>query len=147
MPQLVASSGTSPFQLPSQPPPARIGSEPPEPPFIDMPPGVINEATQVAALPGMPLPVELCTFQAPEPTGGKLPGVSGLHPAVIDPVWAAKFPRFWPAIATLESGDNSPNTGARNDVPQVPRMVRSSIGAQLNATFGLLVPLTSVYWS
>ena len=50
-------------------------------------------------------------------------------------------------MATLESGENSPNTGARNDVPHVPRMVRSSIGAQLNATFGLLVPPTSLYWS
>jgi hypothetical protein len=29
----------------------------------------------------------------------------------------------------------------------VPRIVRSSIGAQLNAIFGLLVPPTSLYWS
>ncbi len=50
-------------------------------------------------------------------------------------------------MATLASGEISPNTGARNEVPQVPRMVKESIGAQLNATFGLLVPFTSLYWS
>ena len=52
---------------------------------------------------------------------------------------------FWPAIATFESGDSSPNTGAPNEVPHVPRMVTSLIGAQLNATFGLEVPRTSLY--
>ena len=48
---------------------------------------------------------------------------------------------LWPVIATLASGEISPNTGARNELPQVPRMVKSSIGDQLKATFGLLVPL------
>src|SRR5262245_54284661 len=143
MPQLVASSGVNPDQLPSHPPCARIGSDPPDPPFMEMPPGRVSEATQTLELPGMPLPAELCTFHAPEPTGGRL--LPTVQLVLISAVWAANWPRFWPAMATLASGDNSPNTGARNEVPQVPRTVRSSIGPQLNATFGLLVPFTSLY--
>src|SRR5262245_43340457 len=84
-PQLVASSGTRPLQLPSQPPPSRIGSEPPEPPFMDMPGscrplgsmkplGSVNGLVgrHWVVLPGVPLPpgpMELISFQAPEPTG------------------------------------------------------------------------------
>src|SRR5262245_10312572 len=52
-----------------------------------------------------------------------------------------------PFQPTLEIGEFSPKFGARNELPQPPRMVRSSIGAQLNPTFGLLVPPTSLYWS
>jgi hypothetical protein len=46
----------------------------------------------------------------------------------------------------LEIWENSPKFGARNDCPQPPRMVRASIGFQLNASFALLVPPTSLYW-
>src|SRR5690349_17891615 len=85
MPQLVASSGVLPFQLPSQPPPSRIGAEPPEPPFIEMPgsarisetlklPKASEPVGHAVALPGVPFPPgpkELISFHAPEPTGGK----------------------------------------------------------------------------
>src|SRR5262245_60427549 len=125
-----------------------MGREPPSPPSMEMPAGcnieVTLEAGHAVALPGMPLPMELATFQAPEPTGGKF--------AVVQPAWivavvCANWPRFWPAMATLASGEISPNTGARNDVPQAPLMVRSSMGDQLKATLGLEVPKTSLYWS
>ena len=43
--------------------------------------------------------------------------------------------------------DCSAKLGARNDVPHEPLIVRSSMGIQLNATLGLLVPPTSLYWS
>src|SRR6185436_3878369 len=158
MPQLVAVSGFKPAQLPSQPPSARIeSSTAPEPPLCEIPPmrcgfamvapfGSTNVPTPGQALPepGVPSPVkDVINFHAPEPSGGR--PVAQL--ASISPCCWAKLPRFWPAMATLASGDNSPNTGARNDVPHVPRTVRSSIGAQLNATFGLEVPPTSLYWS
>src|SRR5262245_1922850 len=158
MPQLVAVSGLKPAQLPSQPPPARIeSSTAPEPPLCEIPPrrwalamvapfGSVNVPVPVHAfpLPGVPFPVkEVISFQAPEPSGGR--PVAQL--ASMSPCCCAKLPRFWPAMATLASGDNSPNTGARNDVPHVPLMVKSSTGAQLNATFGLEVPFTSLYWS
>src|SRR4029453_9217084 len=86
IPQLVASSGTNPLQLPSQPPPTRIGADPPEPPFIEMPgsccalgivaPGSTSGAAagQADALPGGPSPpgpIELISFHAPDPTGGR----------------------------------------------------------------------------
>src|SRR5258707_5236856 len=56
---------------------------------------------------------------------------------------------FQPWTLLLARGDVSPKLGARNDVPHVPRMVRpaSSEMFQLTATFGLLVPATSLYWS
>src|SRR5688500_9462297 len=145
MPQLVANSGVSPVQVPSHPPPVRIASAPPEPPFMDIPGVKLSAELQVAALPGEPLPPELWIFHAPEPSGGNSPPDTK-QLALIGAVAGAKPPRFQPAIATLESGESSPNTGARKEVPHVPRMVRSSIGAQLNATFGLLVPCTSLYW-
>ncbi len=104
------------------PPPVLIASAPPEPPFIEIPPGSDNEETQAVALPGVPSPAELWTFQAPDPTGGSVcPTVQLVR---IGAVWAARVPTFWPAIATLASGESSPNTGARNDVPHVPRMVK-----------------------
>src|SRR6185503_5328312 len=138
MPQFVANSGVRLVQ--PLKPPARMTAAPPEPPFMEMPAGCKIEVTLAAghavALPGMPLPVELATFHAPDPTGGKL--APAVQPAAMIAVCAAKAPRFWPAIATLDNGESSPNTGARNDVPQVPRIVRSSIGAQLKAIFGLL---------
>src|SRR6187551_2176579 len=86
-----------------------------------------------AVLPGVPLPYELNTFHAPDPSGGKLP----LAQPPIGWVSVAR-PRlaiFRPVMATLASGEISPNTGARNELPQVPRIVRASIGAQMNATF------------
>src|SRR6185503_19865133 len=133
MPQLVDNSGVNPVQ--PRNPPARIGREPPSPPFMEMPAGVNIEVTfaagQAVTLPGIPLPTELATFQAPDPTGGKL--TPAVQPAVIGAVVCAKLPRFWPAIATLASGEISPNTGARNDVPHAPLMVRSSTGDQLKA--------------
>src|SRR6266850_4274793 len=144
MPQLVDSSGVKWLQ--PWKPPARIGAAPPEPPRKEMPPGVFSVLAQTLALPGMPLPAELWTFQAPDPTGGKAPPLTG-QPVSIRAVVAPRAPRFWALIATLASGEISPNTGARKELPQAPRMVRSSIGAQLNATLGLLVPLTSLYWS
>ena len=54
-----------------------------------------------------------------------------------------------PFHATLEIGENSPKLGARNEVAHEPRTVRprSSEISQLKATFGLLVPPTSLYWS
>src|SRR5688500_11721488 len=143
MPQLVANSGVKRVQLPSHPPPTRMTSAPPEPPFIEMPCGKLSAAVQVAALPGSPVPAELWIFHAPEPSGGSSPPDIG-QLALIGAVAGARPPRFQPAIATLERGESSPKTGARNDVPQVPRIVKSSIGAQLNATLGLLVPCTSL---
>src|SRR5262245_40359193 len=100
---------------------------------------------QVLLLPMAPLPYELITLYAPEPTGGRLP-------AAQPPMGWLSVARpiadiFRPVIATLASGEISPNTGARKELPHVPRMVKSSIGAQLNDTFGLLVPPTSLYWS
>src|ERR1700704_4921681 len=57
--------------------------------------------------------------------------------------------RFWPAMALFARVEISPKPGARKDVPQDPRTVRpaSSEMFQLKATFGLLVPPTSLYWS
>src|SRR6185503_13391109 len=100
-----------------------------------------------AVLPGMPLPNELMTFHAPEPWGGSSPLEP--QPATMGSGFTAKpsCNRFCPLIATLASADVSPKLGARNEFPQVPRMVRSSIGDQLKATFGLLVPPKSLYWS
>src|SRR6266446_3357677 len=149
MPQLVDSSGVKWLQ--AWKPPARIGAAPPEPPRKEMPPGLFTEAAtlQPVALLGIPLPpmpLELWIFQAPESFGGKGP-LGTEQPVSIAAVVAPNWPRFWPAIATLASGEISPNTGARNELPHAPRMVKSSNGAQLNATLGLLVPATSLYWS
>src|SRR5262245_50814978 len=104
------------------------------------------------ALPGVPFPPgpkELISFHAPEPTGGSSP--LGPQPATMgsgDTARGGLVPiKFCPLIATLASAEISPGPGARNELPQVPRIVKSLIGDQLKATFGLLVPLTSLYWS
>src|SRR5262245_32346761 len=127
MPQLVAISGTRPFQPWKLP--ARIGSAPAEPPRKEMPGGVRNVAA------GPKETYELMTLYAPEPEGGSIvePGV---QPAVIGVVVWASGPRFCPAMATFAKGEISPNTGARKEVPHAPRMVRSSNGDQLKAIFG-----------
>src|SRR5262247_98465 len=70
----------------------------------------------------------------------------GCPPTQRTAIWAL----FWytpvgspqPCQATLEIGEFSPKFGARNELPQPPRMVRSSIGDQLNPILGLLVPPT-----
>src|SRR5262245_23188668 len=117
MPQLVAFSGCNPFQLPSHPPPWRMPAAPPEPPFIEMPPGVLDAPpAQTVALPGGPSPCDLKNFHAPEPTGGR--GAPAAQLEVTAVVAGARLSgKFQPAIAMLESGESSPNTGARNDVP------------------------------
>ncbi len=102
----------------------------------------MSDATQAVALPGMPLPAELCTFQAPDPTDGSVDPT--VQPVLSCASPDASSPRFQPLIPTM-SGESSPSPGARNEVPHVPLMVRSSIGAQLNATLGLLVPPKSLY--
>ena len=61
--------------------------------------------------------------------------------------WGKFWPKFQPCHATFETGENSPKFGARNDCPQPPRMVIASNGFQLKASFALLVPPTSLYWS
>src|SRR6266567_219635 len=55
---------------------------------------------------------------------------------------ATSMPRFARSVGTIMA-----KLGARNDVPHEPLKVRSSIGLQLNASLGLLVPPTSLYWS
>ena len=94
MPQLVAFSGVRPFQLPSQPPPARMASEPRRNHrSCEMPgscwcrngeAGRRESVGQVVALPRAVSGAESssCSFQAPEPTGGRL--TPGVQPAVID---------------------------------------------------------------
>src|SRR6266446_9269658 len=105
---------------------------------MEIPGGVRNvepTAGQPVALPGVPLPpgpTELMTFQAPDPAGGKV-ALPGTQPATISVVVCARVPRFWPAMATLASGEISPNTGARKELPQVPLTVKPMLslkGAQ-----------------
>src|SRR6185436_16333625 len=119
-----------------------MGAAPPDPPRTVMPAGCKIEVTLAAghavALPGMPFPKELATFQPPDPTGGRF--TPAVQPVTISPVARARLPRFAPFMMTLASGEISPNTGARNELPQAPLIVRSSNGAQLKAIFGLLVP-------
>src|SRR5262245_14106551 len=52
-----------------------------------------------------------------------------------------------PFHAAFTISEFSPKFGARNEVPQPPLKVRSSIGDQLKPIFVLLVPPKSLYWS
>jgi len=64
-----------------------------------------------------------------------------LHPNTV----LHKMPLSMPVCTSGSSPICVPIAGPYS--PHVPRTVRSSIGAQLNATFGLEVPPTSLYWS
>src|SRR5712671_2092461 len=101
-------------------------------------------------LPGCPAHAKpaACSFAAPEPAGASpVAGSQAMLMVALLEKRADGNPQ--PFHATLEIGENSPKLGARNEVPHEPRIVRprSSEISQLKATFGLLVPPTSLYWS
>src|SRR5262245_16259376 len=114
--------------------PVSTGTLPP--PLYESPPRVAPHPMPAAGL---------YSLAATEPAAG---GTEPLHRMLRGRVFCGKFvPRFHPFQATLETGENSPKFGARNDWPQPPRIVSGSIGFQLNPTFALQVPPKSSYWS
>src|ERR1043166_3440756 len=121
----------------------------PDAPSRDKPTGCACEPQDTPAAP----PFEPTPFQPVSP----FPGLTSL-PAM-DCTSAPQFALmvdacannavFHPAMAFFTRPDSSANVGARNDCPHAPLIVKpiSSDTVQLNATFGLLVPPTSLYWS
>src|SRR5258705_13865383 len=125
MPQLVACSGFNPVQ--PLKPPARIGAAASDPPSMEIPGGSLSESTQAAALPGVPLPAELCTFHAPDPAGGKAPTAQRVGTTGFGEF--ASAPKLYPSMRAVPA-ETSPTFGARKEVAQPPLTVRSSIGPQ-----------------
>src|SRR5579884_1782368 len=77
--------------------------------------------------PGVP-PLFVCPFHPMNPAPGfnSRPAIESAAGLQLTVIWefCAKSEEFQAAIAVLANGDSSANPGARNEVPQAPRIVR-----------------------